>query len=180
MQTKTLTIKEGLSLSLKEVLRVGLFVFLLVLSSRLKFYLPFSPVPVTFQTLVVFLSVTFLGKRAFLSAGLWVLLGLVGVPVFAAGSGPLYFLGPTGGYIIGFLVTTILLSAILDKGRGILWYIFCFSLAAVIIYFLGVIGICLSLRASLGGAITIGVLPFIYGACLKITLAGLIARLVKG
>ena len=60
MQTKALSLKKIRTLLLKDVLSISLFVFLLSISAKVRVYFPYSPVPVTFQTLVVFLSVSFL------------------------------------------------------------------------------------------------------------------------
>ena len=138
-------------------------------SEGIRFLNAYSPAPVCTPT-----------RGAIFSGGIWLLLGLVGLPVFSAGSGLLYLLGPTGGYILGFLAVSIILPPVIEKGRGLGWYILCFSLAAVFIYGLGIIGIIFSLKVSLGQALAIGFSPFIYAASLKITLAGLIARLVRG
>jgi len=179
MYIKTLPLKNSRATVLRDVCKVGLFVLLLSLSSRVRIYLPYSPVPVTFQTLVVYLSVVFLGARAFYPLLSYIALGIFGAPVFSAGAGLTYLFGPTGGYISGFLLAGIILIRILPFKKNILWYFFCFCLADGAILMMGTLWIMLAMRVSLTEAISLGILPFVYGDCLKIVLATLITRVIK-
>jgi len=79
--------------------------------------LPFSPVPITGQTLAIGLIVTILGTRlGTLSVLLYLLLGAVGLPVFAQFKGGVSILvGPTGGYLVGFLLTALVMGLYLSK-----------------------------------------------------------------
>ena len=84
---------------------------LLTLSAKIK--IPFYPVPMTMQTFVVILLGITLGyKLALATVGLYLIEGIVGLPVFSnspeKGIGFVYFIGPTMGYLIGFLFTTFL------------------------------------------------------------------------
>src|SRR5207247_884090 len=67
--------------------------------------LPFTPVPGTLQTLPVLLAGALLGARAGAASQMaYIIMGMTGLPVFALpGSGPAYLMGPTGGYLIGFV-----------------------------------------------------------------------------
>lgn len=81
------------------------FAILMAVSANSYIYLPFTPVPITIQVLTVLLSGLFLGSRwAFTSQVIYVLMGLMGLPVFAGfKNGVIALAGPTGGYIIGFM-----------------------------------------------------------------------------
>lgn len=179
MYVKTLSLKNSWAIALRDVLKMGLFVLLLSLSSRIRIYLPYSPVPVTFQTLVVYLSAVFLGARAFYPLLSYIALGIFGAPVFSAGAGLVYLLGPTGGYILGFLLASIILIRMLPFKKNILWYFFCFCLADAAILMMGTLWIILVMRVSLAEAVSLGILPFVYGDCLKIILATLITRIIR-
>ena len=98
--------EKAVSLTLKT----GLLTGLMALSSYIKVYLPYSPVPVTLQTLALFLGAVVLGRNSWLAVFSWVLLGCFGLPVFAAGAGISYLLGPTAGYIMGFILAGYMLS----------------------------------------------------------------------
>ncbi|MBN2119647.1 MAG: biotin transporter BioY [Candidatus Omnitrophica bacterium] len=179
MHVKSLALKESLPVSLKDVLKIGLFVFLLSISSRIRLYLPYSPVPITFQTLVVFLSVVFLGRKALPAQLVYIGLGAAGIGVFSSGAGLFYLAGPTGGYIIGFLLASFLLIKIIPLAKNTLWYIACFLIADSVILISGSLWIKIIMNVSLARAVNIGILPFIYGDALKIALAALITSLAK-
>ena len=96
---------------LKYILIIFLGSILLTVSSKIK--IPFYPVPMTMQTFVVlFLGMSFGYKIGLASVGLYLIEGIIGLPVFSnspeKGIGLAYFTGPTMGYLIGFLFATFL------------------------------------------------------------------------
>ncbi|MBE3036962.1 MAG: biotin transporter BioY, partial [Candidatus Atribacteria bacterium] len=90
---------------------------LMAISANAFVYLPFTPVPITMQVLTVLISAIALGSRlAFLSQLQYVLAGLLGAPVFAGfKSGLSVVLGPTGGYIMGFLAAAFIAGYIYEN-----------------------------------------------------------------
>ncbi len=93
------------SLTIRELTVGGLFAALIGAGAFLKITLPLQPVPmhITLQWFFVLLAGLLLDKRlAGMSVGVYLALGLVGVPVFASGGGPSYLLRPTFGYLLGF------------------------------------------------------------------------------
>ena len=99
--------KIGLNKIAKIILIAVLGTLLLTISAKIK--IPFYPVPMTMQTFVVlFLGITFGYKIGLVTVSLYLLEGILGLPVFAnspeKGVGLIYFTGPTMGYLIGFLV----------------------------------------------------------------------------
>ena len=102
-------VKSQNSKILKYILIIFLGSLLLTLSSKIK--IPFYPVPMTMQTFVVlFLGMSFGYKIGLSTVGLYLLEGIIGLPVFSnspeKGVGLVYFTGPTMGYLIGFLLAT--------------------------------------------------------------------------
>ena len=96
---------------LKTILIIFFGTILLTLSAKIK--IPFYPVPMTMQTFVVlFLGLSFGYKIGLATVGLYILEGIIGIPVFSnspeKGIGWIYFTGPTMGYLIGFLFATFL------------------------------------------------------------------------
>jgi len=179
MLVKSLGLRFGLLKVVREILIVSIFVFLLTLSSKVRIYFPFSPVPATLQTLVIFLGVVFWREKAVFSQLIWIFLGILGLPFFSQGGGFFYIFSPTFGYILGFVIASLFLIKFLFLKKNFYWYLLSFSLANLIIYILGAAGIILSLKISFLSAIEIGVFPFIYGDFLKIVLAGLVTKLSK-
>ena len=179
MLVKSLGLRFSFLKLVREILIVSIFVFLLTLSSKARIYFPFSPVPATLQTLVIFLGVVFWREKAVFSQLIWIFLGILGLPLFSRGGGSLYIFSPTFGYISGFLVASLFLVKFLFLKKNFYWYLLSFSLANLIIYILGVVGVVLSLKISFLSAVGIGVFPFVYGDFLKIVLASLITKLSK-
>ena len=100
----------------RAVLIVG-FALLTWAAARISVPLPFTPVPGTLQTLAVLLAGGLLGARAGAASQMaYLFMGLAGLPVFALpGAGPAYFLGPTGGYLIGFVVAAWTTGSLLRR-----------------------------------------------------------------
>ena len=149
---------------------------LLALLARLSIPVPFSPVPITGQTLGVLLLGGLLGSRlATLTVITYLFEGTIGLPVFAGGSlGLLYLLGPTGGYLIGFIPAAYLVGYLSEKGwiAKIGGSFFVMTLGTAIIFLFGVSW--LSITAGFANAITIGLIPYLTGAAVKISLAATI------
>jgi biotin transport system substrate-specific component len=157
-----------------EALKVLVAAAALAVSARLAFALPGSPVPVTAQTLAVLLVGAMLGpRRGVLAVGVYLLCGLAGLPVFAAGGGPAYLLSPTAGYLLGFLPAAFLAGYLLDPRRP--WTALPAMLAADAVLFacgLAVLSLHLPARHLLGA----GLVCFLPGETLKIMLASIILR----
>jgi biotin transport system substrate-specific component len=144
--------------------------------AQLRITLPFTPVPITGQTFAVLLVGAVLGaRRGAASLGLYLLMGLVGLPFFAGGaSGTAYLLGPTGGYLVGFVVAAGLVGLLASRGldRHIPSALLAFLTGEIVIYLFGVAW--LSLFLGLPHAITAGLLPFLLGDAIKLAAAGLV------
>ncbi len=144
--------------------------------AQITIYLPFSPVPITGQTFAVLLLGMLLGaKRGSAALLLYVAEGAAGLPVFAgARAGIPVLLGPTGGYIFGFIAAAWLLGKLAEGGWGksLLSTLGAFALGSGLIYLFGV-----SWLASIIGlreAIAAGLTPFILGDAFKALLAAVL------
>ncbi|MCG2713971.1 MAG: biotin transporter BioY [Candidatus Omnitrophica bacterium] len=156
-----------------QLLAVVSFVMLTALSAFVRIPLPFTPVPLTLQTFFVLLSGALLGRRLGLfTQGVYVLLGCVGLQVFTGlGSGILYLLGPTGGYIFGFLLATFFAGSLFVKEKqGVVTIFLKFLFCDFIILFSGMFWLKIILFCSLTQAFLLGVLPFVFGDILKVIL----------
>ena len=144
--------------------------------------LPFSPVPITFQVLGVFLAGAILGPRlGFLSQVIYLLLGSIGLPVFAVGNaGFSIILGPTGGYLIGFPIAAFICGLLISYGEQKkidhkLAYISALFAGILAIYIIGTIQLSIVLGMDLTKAFLVGSLPYIPLDAVKIVLAFAIA-----
>jgi len=148
---------------------------LIGLSAQVAVRLPFSPVPVTAQTLAVLLAGLLLGgRRGALCVLLYLCEGTAGLPVFAGGaSGPVYLLGPTGGYLLGFVVAAWLVGSLAERGwdRRSVTTVAAMLLGSAVIYIAGAAWLARYVGAE--RALSLGVYPFIPGDAVKIALAAL-------
>lgn len=137
-----------------------------------KAQIPFWPVPITMQTFAVLLLGAAYGWRL---GGATVLLylaeGAVGLPVFANGAGVAYLLGPTGGYLAGFLVAVVVVGWLAQRGwdRSPITTVTAMLIGELIIFWLGVTW--LAHLIGIDKAIAAGVMPFLWGEAAKIALA---------
>lgn len=142
--------------------------------AQLRIYLPFTPVPITGQTFAVLLIGAALGSRQGAAAvGLYLLQGAIGLPVFAGGgAGFAWLLGPTGGYLVGFLLAAFVVGWLAERGcdRNLRSSLPAFMAGQMIIYACGVLW--LSRFTGFDGALAAGLYPFILGDLLKAGLAG--------
>ena len=176
---KARIIKENILV--KDVVLIFFFSFLMTISSQIRLYLFFTPVPITLQTLVLFLSIFCLRQKAFFSQFFWILLGIFGVPVFAKGGGWFYLFGPTGGYILGFLSSCLIFPHFFDVSRRKNFFVLflLYFLINLWIYLVGVIWLKMYLSISFLKSILLGVVPFIPGDIFKIFLASLFSASFK-
>jgi len=157
------------STTLHKAVAVGLGVIILTLASKVQ--VPFWPVPMTLQALAVLMIGATAGLR--LGAGTvlaWLALGAVGVPVFATGAGLAYLVGPTGGYLAGFLLAAAVVGWLADRGHGrtVVSAIAMLVAGEVAIYALGLGW--LSVLFGAEKAVAVGLLPFIPAEILKVAL----------
>ena len=139
---------------------------------------PGSPVPVTGQTLAVYLIGTTYGARlGFATFATYLLAGVAGAPVFAAATGAASngiarLTGATGGYLIGMLVATFVLGALADRkaDQKFKTSFPALTLGSAIVFAFGLIWLKTSLDLSWSATISAGLTPFIFGELLKIAI----------
>jgi biotin transporter BioY len=145
------------------------------LAAQLVLPLPFTPVPLTGQTLAVLLGAAALGwQRAFLGMALYLGAGLAGVPWFAQWRGGADALAaPSFGYLVGFVVAAALVGRLAAGGldRTPLRVVVIMVAGNLVIYGFGLSWLMASLHVGLGRAVGLGVTPFLGGDALKIALA---------
>lgn len=156
---------------------------------------PISPVPMSLATLMLYLSVYILGKKhATISCGIYLLIGLVGLPVFSGftgGAGKL--LGPTGGYLIGYLALTWIGGWCVEKwsgvsdnagesGNGRLNFLLQglgLVTGTVVCYLFGTVWLAYQAGMDFVMTLGVGVLPFIIGDVVKIAVGVAVGNLVR-
>ncbi|HAG69149.1 MAG TPA: biotin transporter BioY [Lachnospiraceae bacterium] len=144
--------------------------------------LPIGPVPVSLTNFAVFLAVYVLGTEAgCMSVVIYLLLGLAGLPVFSGFSGgPAKLMGPTGGYIIGFIPMAILSGIVIDRfwNKRIIC-ILAMEASTWVLYLLGTTWLSYQMKLPFKEALAVGVLPFIIVDLIKIVAVSVIGPEIK-
>ncbi|ACL69274.1 biotin transporter BioY [Halothermothrix orenii] len=172
---------SGYKLSIHDLTRIAFFAALTGILAYISFPLPFSPVPVSGQTLGVMLAGLLLGSyRGFLSQIAYILLGVIGLPVFAGGSSGIGSLfGPSGGYIWGFLFGAYIIGRLFESFNNsnyIVKFFFLVTGGIVVVYLFGITQLIIVTKMSLTEAIVSGMLPFLPGDLFKIFIVTLISQ----
>ena len=164
-----------------KIIKSLIIIFLgsLVLAISAKIKIPFYPIPMTMQTFVVLLiGISFGYKIALATIGLYLIEGIIGLPVFSnspeRGIGLAYFMGPTMGYLIGFLSACYLASFVkIDDNYFLIFLKLIFSVSTI--YFFGV----LWLGTLIGWdkpIFNMGVMPFLLAEIFKISLLTVLTK----
>lgn len=166
--------------NLKDMVLMALFAA--VICALAPFSVPIGPVPVSLATLVIYFSVFVLGwQRALIATSIYLLIGIAGLPVFSGfGSGIGKIVGPTGGYLLGYLFMIIPCGLFLQIKSEKPWmnYLLRFVgmvLGTAVLYAFGTAWFCFSTGSELWTALLTCVFPFILGDLVKIVLALVIA-----
>jgi len=144
--------------------------------------LPIGVVPISLTNLAIYFAIYALGgKRGTLSYIVYLFIGLVGLPVFSGFSGgvPKLF-GPTGGYLIGFVFMAFISGIFIDKFSNKIYMCFLgMVLGTIVTYIFGTAWLAYEAHMPFNKALAVGVLPFIPGDIVKITIASLIGPQIK-
>jgi biotin transport system substrate-specific component len=169
------------TISIQNILRTFVLIFLgtmaLTVSAKLK--IPFYPVPMTMQTLVVlFLGIAFGYKMGLAIVGVYLLEGIVGIPVFSnspeKGVGLVYVTGPTMGYLIGFLSAVFFAGYLnLKKNIFIIFTKLIFSVSTIYLFGALWLGTLIGWDKPI---LQLGVIPFLIAELFKICLLTLLAK----
>ena len=155
-----------------RVIGVSLLVLFMTLGAYATIRLPFSPVPITFQTFFVLVGAVLLGKKlSSLSQVIYLSFGAIGIPVFSSfGAGLTCFAGPTGGYLIGFVLASFVMGSIqkIKVTNSNLSLIILLIIGDFVLFFCGIFHLIMFLHFSFINALLIGLIPFIPGEIVKI------------
>ena len=155
--------------STQELTTMALLAALLCVSSYISIRLPISAVPVTAQTLIInIIALLLKPKKAGITVGVWLLLGLVGLPVFSGGNGGFGVLaGATGGYITGYLLAAVLMSVIKGQKNKIIRSTAAVFAGIAVIYAIGIPWMKIVMNLDWRAAIVTGMIPFLAGDVIK-------------
>ena len=144
--------------------------------------IPIGPVPIVLQNLFVYLTGLLLGSRwGMMGIAAYLLAGAVGLPVFAGGKGGIgHLVGPTGGYLLGFLPAVAIIGIVTEKTEGkILFGIAALIAATAVIYACGITWLSIVTGMTVVHSLLVGMVPFLIGDAVKIAAALFIARSLR-
>ncbi len=181
MQTKNkkepYIICEGyLNMKIRNMVFTALFAAIICVVSPFK--IPIGEVPITLATFAIYIAASVLNwKYGTLAVLVYILIGLVGLPVFSGFVGGVQKLvGPTGGFIIGYIPCAFIIGLIIDRHECRKWlYPVAMVVGTAVLYALGTVWIMISLKYTLAAALMACVVPFLIFDAVKIILASVIA-----
>ena len=157
----------------RSVLGIVAFAVATAFSAQIAVVLPWTPVPVTLQPLMVVLAGVLLGSRAgAMAMAAYVAIGALGAPVFSNGAAGLpWLLGPTGGYLLAAPAAAFVAGAVAGRGGSALRLLAGLVLGVATMYAGGVLQLAGLTGQGVAHAVSIGVVPFLVGDATKIAFA---------
>lgn len=144
--------------------------------------IPIGPIPIVIQNLFVYLAGLLLGSKwGFAGMAVYLLAGLCGLPVFSGGKGGIgHLVGPTGGYLVGFLPAAYIIGWITEKTKQkTVMDITAMILGTAVIYLFGVAWLKILTGMSTAKTLAVGMIPFLIGDALKIAVAAALAKALR-
>lgn len=162
-----------------DIAYIGLFAALITASAQIA--IPMT-VSFTLQTFAICLAAGLLGwKRSTLSVIIYIIIGMMGLPVFTGfKSGVAAVAGPTGGFIVGFIFTALISGLLIDKFGHKLWQMIIFMAVGVIAcYVFGTVWFIIAYKATIASALATCVVPFLIPDAVKVVLAAVLANRLR-
>ena len=178
---------EQQTMKIQDLTLIALMAALTCILGPMSITLPFTPVPISFTNLVIYFAVMVIGmKRGTISYLVYLLIGAVGLPVFSGFSGGLAKLaGPTGGYIVGFLLTALIIGLIMKLAKGkseitkIVITVVSMILGDIGCFAIGTVWFMVVMKMNLSASLTLCVVPYIVPDLAKIIVATIIVNRLK-
>jgi|SRR5690554_4962758 len=167
---------------LRKTVYISLFTALIAVGGYLSIPLPLSPVPIVLADFFVMLSGLLLGGSAgAASVGLLFILSLIGLPVLAGGGAGIgVYLGPTGGFLFGYLACVLVVGVLSNRGKpGRIKDLAALIMGNLCLYSSGVVWLKILFKISWAEAVALGLVPFIGGAVVKIIAAIVLAEIIR-
>lgn len=170
-----------MKLSLKDLIVCGIFAAVIAVLAQISIALPFSPIPFTMQVFGVCLVATILGaKKGFVTLMVYILLGAIGIPVFAAySSGPTVLFGKTGGFILAFPLMVFVIGYISEKYKKIHYVMGAMIVSLILCYGIGTVYFSFITKIPVQKAIVFTVIPYVPLDLVKVIMASLIGVQVR-
>lgn len=166
----------------KTITLIAVMTAVIAIAAPFSIPIPISPVPISLTVLTGFMAAYLLGwKHGTIAYCIYLLLGLVGIPVFSGfTSGPAKLLGPTGGYLIGFIFMVIISGFFFEKFEGnILLGIAGMILGLLVTYAFGTAWLAVQAKMDLWSALMAGVIPYLPADAVKMAVVMVVCPVIK-
>lgn len=165
----------------KTMALIGVMTAVMCIMGPISLQLPISPVPLSLGTLAIYFAIYVLGmKKGTISCGVYLLIGFIGIPVFTAFTGgPAKLLGPTGGYLIGYIFMALICGFVIDRTENVVLCFLGMLAGTAVLYLFGSAWLAYQANMTFMEALAAGALPFIAGDVLKIVVAMVAGGQVK-
>lgn len=173
---------SGTRISVREMTMIALVTAVICIIAPFSIPIPISPIPITLALFALFLAGIILGKwKGVISAVLYLLLGMVGLPVFTGFTGGVQKLaGPTGGYLVGYIFLVFFIGLFVEKFPGkILMYFVGGILGIVACYAFGTVWFVIQYKVGFLEALTMCVFPYIPLDLVKLVCAVIVGSQVR-
>ena len=163
----------------KDLAKAGVFAALLCVISP--FTIPIGPVGITLATFGVYLAGAVLGwKNGGVAVAAYLMLGLIGLPVFSGFSGGIQRLaGPTGGYLVGYIPCAVITGLFAEKIKKFHAIPIGMILGTVVLYLFGTTWYCIMSGSKILPALSMCVIPFLPGDSVKIACASVLGAKLR-
>lgn len=168
--------------SLKKSITTALMAAVISALSPISITIPMSPVPISLSTFAIYLTLYILGATyGTISTMIYVLLGIIGAPVFTGFSGGIgKILGPTGGYIIAYIFMAIIAGCIIERNYSSGFMCFLgMAIGTIVLYIVGTLWLSHILNMTFIEGLGVGVIPFIPGDIVKMVFAYIIGKKLR-
>ena len=163
----------------RDLILTAFFAALTVIFSAISIPIPISPVPFSLAIVAIFLAGALLPKtQAAVAQIVYLLLGIIGLPVFSKFSGGLGVIaGPTGGYLIAYPIMAFIIALIIEKAgkRNFIVYLVSMLCGLAVLYAVGTLWLSVEAHMPFAAALSAGVIPFIIPDVVKAVLASILA-----
>lgn len=169
------------SLTTSQMTLTAIMAAVICILGPLSIPIPISPVPISFTNLAIYLTVCLLGwKLGTISYLIYLLIGLIGLPVFSSfSSGFGKLLGPTGGYLIGFIAMSIICGLSFEKSKKRSVWFLGLIIGTLIDYIFGTFWLSFEANLTFIQSLWAGVIPYIPGDLIKIIIAVHLGPFIK-
>ncbi|MEG2813565.1 MAG: biotin transporter BioY [Oscillospiraceae bacterium] len=178
--SETITTSKNSRETTKLIVICALFAGLTTVMAQLM--VPVGAVPFSLATFAVYMAGGLLGaKKAAISQTVYVLLGCVGIPVFAGFTGGLpIVVGPTGGYIVGYVFMALIVGFVCQKGKNKFgWNVLAMVLGTIVLYAFGTAWFMFETKTAFLPSLMMCVVPFLIGDSIKIFSAAFLSNRLK-